>query len=117
MKALFDTAKDGVVLRVHVQPGAGREAVIGTHGDALKVRVAAAPVSGRANDAVLSLLARELGIDRESLEITAGASSRIKRVKFSGVEAEDFEKRLRIVVQGAGPGRPARDGRAGRPGS
>lgn len=102
MKTLFDKAKDGMVLRVHVQPGAGREAIIGTHGDALKVRVVAPPVSGRANEAVLSLLAHEFAVDPASLEITSGAASRLKRVKFSGIDADDFEKRLRILVQEAG---------------
>lgn len=109
MKSLYDTAKDGVVLRVHVQPGAGREAVVGTHGDALKIRVGAPPVSGRANEAVLALLARELGASRESLEITSGASARIKRVKFSGADPEEFDKRLKALVREAGSSRP--DGR------
>lgn len=102
MKTLFEKTKDGMVLRVHVQPGAGREAITGTHGDALKVRVVAPPVSGRANEAVLSLLAREFGVDAATIEITAGATSRIKRVKFSGIDADDFEKRLKVLVQTAG---------------
>ncbi len=101
MKTLFDKAKDGIVLRVHVQPGAGREAIIGTHGDALKVRVVAPPVSGRANEAVLSLLAHEFDVEAATLEITSGETSRVKRVKFSGIEPDDFEKRLRVLV-GAG---------------
>jgi uncharacterized protein len=101
MKPLYDTAKDGVVLRVHVQPGAGREAIVGTHGNALKVKVVAPPVSGRANEALLNLLARELGVERAALEITAGANATIKRVKFSGVDAGEFDKKLRTVVQNA----------------
>jgi len=109
MKSLFDTAKDGIVLRVHVQPGAGREAIIGTHGDALKIRVVAPPVSGRANEAVLSLLSAEFGEDSSKLEITSGAGAKIKRVKFKGIEEQDFEKKLQIVLEKAGP-----SGRIGR---
>ena len=104
MKTLFDKAKDGMALRVHVQPGAGREAIIGTHGDALKVRVVAPPVSGRANEEVLALLAHEFAVGAETLEITSGTTARLKRVKFSGIEADEIEKRLRVLVQEATTG-------------
>jgi uncharacterized protein (TIGR00251 family) len=92
--SVYDTTTDGVVLRVHVEPGAGRDAIVGTHGNALKIRVAAPPVSGRANEAVLSLLGRELGVASGDLAISAGTSSRAKRVKVTGVDAEEFAKRL-----------------------
>lgn len=96
---LYDVASDAVVLRVHVQPGAGRDAVVGTHGDALKVRVAAPPVSGRANDAVVALLARELNVPAADLSISAGAASRVKRVRVSGMDPEAFDKRLDAVLE------------------
>lgn len=102
---LYDATKDGVVLRVHVQPGAGREAIVGTYGDALKVRVAAPPVSGRANEALLRLLSTELGVDPGVLEITAGATARVKRVRLKGVEPADLDKKLRAALDAAGPGR------------
>ena len=105
MKQLFDVGKDGVVLRVHLQPGAGRETVVGTHGDALKVRVVAPPVSGRANEALLGLLARELGVERPALEISSGATARTKRVRITGIEAEALEKRLERLVAEAEPAR------------
>lgn len=105
MKQLFDVGKDGMVLRVQLQPGAGREAVVGTHGDALKVRVVAAPVSGRANEALLGLLARELGVERDALEITSGAAARRKRVRIAGIEADELEKRLERIVTDAEPPR------------
>jgi uncharacterized protein len=103
MKHLFDVADDGLVLRLRVQPGAGREAVVGTHGDALKVRVVAQPESGRANDAVLSLLGRILGVDRSALTITFGETGRRKRVKIAGMEAAELEKRLRVIVAESAP--------------
>lgn len=104
MKQLFDVASDGLVLRLQVQPGAGRDSVVGTHGDALKLRVVAQPESGRANEAVLSLLARVLGVDRSALTITAGEGSRRKRVKISAMEAAELERRLRVVVAESAPG-------------
>ena len=74
---LYDDSPEGIVLRVHVQPGAGRSAVVGRHGDALKVRVAAPPVDGRANEATRALLAEALGLPEADVELTAGPSSRV----------------------------------------
>ncbi len=107
VKALFDTASDGVVLRVHVQPGAGQQAVVGTHGNALKVRVVAPPASGRANQAVLALLSKELGVPASDLEITSGESARLKRVRLAGLEAPDMERRLSRLL--AAPARTPAD--------
>ena len=92
---LFDvTAEGDVVLRLHVQPGAGRTAVVGTYGDALKVRVAAPPEGGRANEACLALVAETLGVKADAVELSGGQSSRSKRVRVKGLEAEEVEGRL-----------------------
>ena len=97
-----------MVLRLHVQPGAGRSAVVGTFNDALKVRVAAPPQGGRANDACLALVADLLGVKTDQLELTSGASSRDKRVKVRGVEVDDVRRLIDAAVgsgnAGAGPG-------------
>ncbi|HEX6421598.1 MAG TPA: DUF167 domain-containing protein [Acidimicrobiales bacterium] len=77
-----------VVLQVLVQPGAARSAVVGRHGDALKVRVAAAPERGRANEALTRLLAAELGVRRSDVAVVAGAAGRRKRVRVRGVGAD-----------------------------
>ena len=65
---LYDDSPEGVVLRVHVQPGAGRSAVVGRHGDALKVRVAAPPEGGRANEACRALVAETFGLAASAVE-------------------------------------------------
>ncbi|MGH9004761.1 MAG: DUF167 domain-containing protein [Acidimicrobiia bacterium] len=98
---LYSETEDGVVLHVHVQPGAGRSAVVGRHGDALKVRVAAPPVEGRANEATEALLAEALGVDRADVELTGGATSRTKRYRLRGVDAAEFDKRLRVALEKA----------------
>lgn len=95
---LYDVERDAVVLRVHVQPGAGRSAVVGRHGTSLKVRVAAPPVDGRANTAAAALLAETLGVKKDKIELVSGERSRLKRFRIAGVEAEDVESRLRQAL-------------------
>jgi uncharacterized protein (TIGR00251 family) len=84
-----------------VQPGAGRTAVQGTHGDALKVRVAAPPEKGRANDACTALVAELAGVKPSAVELTAGATSRSKRVTVTGVDVEDLVHRLELALEEA----------------
>lgn len=108
---LYDESADGVVLHVHVQPGAGRSAVVGRHGDALKVRVAAPPVGGRANDATRDLLAEALGLPPSAVELTGGTTSRSKRFRLAGIDGAEVDKRLKVALEGA---RPPDGGTAGR---
>ncbi|HEX5480439.1 MAG TPA: DUF167 domain-containing protein [Dehalococcoidia bacterium] len=81
---------DRARIAVRVTPRAGRDAIDGWSLDAagqrvLRVRVAAAPVDGDANESVLRLLSNALGVRRTSLRIVSGASSRTKLVEVSGV--------------------------------
>ena len=84
----------GIVLRVHVQPGAGRSAVVGRHGDALKVKVAAPPEGGRANIAVTDLLAETLGVAKSDVTLVSGATSRAKRFRIGPVGLGDVRRLL-----------------------
>lgn len=68
------------MLSLHVQPGARRGEIVGTHGARLKVAVRAPAVDGRANDALLDLLADALALPRRALHIRSGANARDKRV-------------------------------------
>ena len=88
---LFDVEsnEDGsgaIVLRVRVQPGAGRAAVTGRHGDALALRVAAPPVDGRANAQCLELVADIFGVRKSQVELVSGEKSRQKRLRLTGIE-------------------------------
>jgi uncharacterized protein len=105
---LYDVERDAVVLRVHVQPGAGRSAIVGRHGTSLKVRVAAPPVDGRANVGAAALIAETLGVKEGDVELVSGQRSRLKRFRISNVEAEDVELRLREALAEA-------DSRIGEP--
>jgi uncharacterized protein YggU (UPF0235/DUF167 family) len=77
-----------------VAPGASRPGVVGRHGEGWKVRVAAAAERGRANDAVLSLLAETLALPRASVALVSGAGSRNKIVELTGLAPEEIERRL-----------------------
>jgi uncharacterized protein (TIGR00251 family) len=108
---LFDkTGDDSVLLRVHVLPGAGRTAVVGTHGDALKVRVAAPPTGGRANAACAELVCEVFGVKAAQVELKGGESSRSKRFAITGVDPADVSRLLdeAITTANAAPGRPRR---------
>ena len=70
----------GIRVTLRVQPRASNPGVGGLHGDALKVRVGAAPVDGAANDAVIALLADAFEVSRRSLRLVSGATSRTKVV-------------------------------------
>lgn len=81
-------------LRLRVAPGAPRPAVVGRHGDAWKVRVAAAPERGRANAAVLALVADTLQLPRDAVSLVSGAASRDKIVELTGLAPEEIDRRL-----------------------
>jgi uncharacterized protein (TIGR00251 family) len=88
-------------LNLRVSPGAGRSAVVGRHGDAWKLRVAAPPERGRANASVVSLLATSLEIGRPDVRIVSGAVSRDKVVEIVGLTLEEAEQRLASARKGA----------------
>jgi uncharacterized protein (TIGR00251 family) len=70
-------------LTLHVQPGATRTEVTGTHGDALKVRLAAPPVDGKANAELLRFLAEAFGVPRRNVTLVHGETSRAKVVRIA----------------------------------
>jgi uncharacterized protein len=81
-------------LRLRVSPGAARTEIIGRYGEAWKVSVAAPPERGRANDAVLRLLSRRLGVPVTGLTLVSGHGVRDKVVELRGLAAEEAERRL-----------------------
>ena len=95
MSALTVREGNGAVrFAVHVQPRASRSEIVGMHGDAMKVRLAAPPVDGAANEALVELIAESLGVARRAVRIASGASSRAKTVEVEGVSAAAI---LRLV--------------------
>ena len=76
-----------MTFRVRVVPRASRSEIVGEHDGALRVRIAAPPVEGAANDELVRLLAGKLEVSRRDIEITAGQSSKLKTVKIVGLQA------------------------------
>ncbi len=86
-------------LRLRVVPGAARPGVVGRHGDAWKVRVAAPAEAGKANAAVLTLLAGALDVPRSHISVTSGRSSRDKVVALEGLSSDAAEARLAAAAE------------------
>ena len=86
-------------LRLRVVPGARRAGIVGRYGDTWKVRVAAAPEAGKANDAVIDLLAHTLDLPSRDLELTAGRASRDKVVTLLGLTNEAADSMLEAAAE------------------
>jgi uncharacterized protein (TIGR00251 family) len=93
MNWLRETA-EGVVLTVRVVPRAPQSRVQGVLGDALKIRLAAPPVEGKANTELVRLLADELDLHAGKIHLLAGATDRNKRVLIQGLRAVEIATRL-----------------------
>jgi uncharacterized protein (TIGR00251 family) len=87
----------GTRLTLRVAPGAKRSEVVGRHGAGWKVRVAAPPTDGRANAAVLALVADVLALPRAAVTLVSGHGSRDKLLDVAGIGPEETERRLAVV--------------------
>lgn len=77
-----------VTLTLHVQPGAKRSEITGLHGGALKIKLAAPPIEGRANDALLKFIADWFAVPLRQVELKQGGQSRHKVVAVTGSKVE-----------------------------
>jgi uncharacterized protein len=88
----------GTELDVWLQPRASRDEISGVQGGALKIRVAAAPVEGEANEALLRLLAKCVGLPRSSVEIVRGRTGRRKTVRLAGLAPAQVRRELGLTA-------------------
>ena len=86
----YDEKNGSLVFRVRVVPRASHSEIVGEHDGALRVRIAAPPVEGAANDELVRLLASTFGASRRDIEITAGQSSKLKTVRVAGIQVVDL---------------------------
>ena len=94
MQGIVRQSKDGVRVAVHVVPRSARNMIVGIHGGALRIRLNAPPVGGAANDALIAIVAKALGVPRRQVEIISGHTSRIKVVSVSGLTRDVVERKL-----------------------
>ena len=96
--SLDGPAAGGFRLRVRVQPGASRTEIVGRHGDAIKVKVAAPPVRGAANEGLTDALAGVLGLPRRAVRVVQGHGSRDKVVEVVCTDVAGCRARLEAVL-------------------
>lgn len=76
---------EGIILYVKAQPGARKDEIVGELADSLKVRITAPPEKGKANEAIIRLLAEKLGLKKSAIKVISGETSRDKRVFIQGI--------------------------------
>ena len=83
---------NGVIFKIKVQPGAAKNEIVGVQGDALKIKIDAPPIKGKANKALIDFLVKKLSVKKSEVEITSGHRSRIKKIKVIGEGVKIKEK-------------------------
>jgi len=99
MAPFFHPTGQGYLLRLTVAPGARRTAVVGLHGDRLKVRVAAPPEKGAANQELLAFLARALDLPKSAVKLKGGAQSREKVVELQDLSPDLADRLQKLLPQ------------------
>jgi uncharacterized protein (TIGR00251 family) len=90
---------NSVVFKVKVVPGSSRTAVCGLLGEMVKIRISAAPEKGKANKCLLDFLAKQLGVKRNTVNITSGKTSTVKGVQVTGLSVEQLLNKLNLNKQ------------------
>lgn len=81
----YKETSEGVILSVKAQPGARKDEIAGEWADSIKVRVTAPPEKGKANEAIVRLLAEKLGLKKSAIKVISGETSRDKRILIQGI--------------------------------
>ncbi len=89
---------EGCILPVRAQPGARKQGIVGEYDGALKVAVHAPPERGKANKAIIEVLAKALGVSRSQIELLSGQISQDKRFLIRRFEAEWLREQLRLAL-------------------
>jgi uncharacterized protein (TIGR00251 family) len=93
-KAAIQQDSDGVVFTAKIVPGSSRTTVAGVLADMVKIRVAAPPEKGKANECLIAFLAQQLGVKKNTIAILAGQTNPVKQVRIAGVSAATLLEKL-----------------------
>lgn len=83
-----------MIIRIKTTPNASNNCILGMQGDVLRVKVAAQPDKGKANDELIDLLSEEFDVPKSKIKILSGHTSRLKRVEIEGLDEATFRKRF-----------------------
>jgi uncharacterized protein (TIGR00251 family) len=84
----YSLEDNAIVFRVQVVPRASRSEIVGEHNGSLRVRIAAPPVDGAANEALIALLAKRVKVPKSAVSITSGHGAKLKQVRINNVNKE-----------------------------
>jgi len=93
-KPTIQTDATGVTFTAKIVPGSSRTAVSGLLDDMIKIKIAAAPERGKANQCLVAFLAKRLGVKKNAVHITAGQTSPVKRVQVHGISPQALLEKL-----------------------
>ncbi len=95
--SIFSNTKEGVMFTVKVVPGSSRTQIAGPMGQMLKIKVAAAPEKGKANDCLIDFLAEKLGIRKNAIEIVSGHTSPVKQIRIEAMTSDKITQQLGLI--------------------
>jgi uncharacterized protein len=95
-KLIIQQAGNSVIFSVKVVPRSSKTAIAGLLGGMLKVKLAAAPEKGKANESLVEFLADTLGVKRNMVTITSGLTSPVKTIQITGISAETIHQKLNL---------------------
>jgi uncharacterized protein (TIGR00251 family) len=99
-KLAIQESDEGVAFAAKIVPGSSRTAICGLLDQMLKIKVAAAPVKGKANRCLLEFLAKQLGVREKAISIISGKNSPVKHIRVLGISAETVSRKLNLDKQG-----------------
>ena len=94
----FQPQDDGILMPIRARPGARRDGIDGIHAGALKISVTQAAEKGKANKAIIALLARELGLPKSAFTLRSGHTSSRKRVLVQGVTLRQLSENVMRII-------------------
>jgi uncharacterized protein (TIGR00251 family) len=88
----------GVILPIRAHSGARQNAILGVREGALRVAVTAAPEKGKANQAIVALLSKTLGVSKSQIELISGETSSKKRLLVTGIEIAQLRQTVELII-------------------